>query len=1134
MRKHYFYFTILAILFLSLGATFAQSLKPWQQPNVLNPLLPGYFADPTIKKIGDTYYIYATTDGNGWGAGPSQVWTSKDFRNWTIQPMNWPNTHWYWAPDMTQGYDGRYYLYYSQPVEIFGAVSDGPTGPWEPLVPDGKSIIPNYRIPGVITLDGQTFRDDDGRIYMFWGTWGIYPDHGCAVGLLNRDMKSFEKVQLIPNTVAKEFFEAPYMFKRKGIYYLMYSSGRCEDETYRVQYVKSKTGPMGPFEYPSQNPVLVTNVDGSIHGPGHHSILEQDNRYFIVYHRHNNPHSGGGFHRQVALDELFFTADGDIEKVKPTHQGVADLLPSVEGPEDLAFGKTVRASSFYNSDFRPSFLVDNNNGTLWRAKNNQGPAWVEVDLGKVESVQTIAIQFEYPTYAYQYRLETSMDGREWTTFVDRSDNSRWASPIVEHGNSSARYVRLQVLNTQLNGLPRAVWNMKVYAQRLAQETVWSAPQQMPKSEIRQPDLLHIDAADYNEGQQLRHIQNKGSLVGTFSTQQPLAVKNYQGRRAFFFDGTTALRSTFGVPQSLSGNSSYSLSLWVNNPTIERFEQLLAWSSGPQELGKAVFGYGSDPKQGAVIHGSWPDMGYASVPSPNTWHHLVLSFDGYEESIYVDGKLQRKENRMLFVNPAVSFVLGASDMLDQHFSGYVASLKLYNTSLDEESVAKLADEVPRQQFFALQTDDLNLGKINTLRNQGTAKDTLVTMQDAEVLVEENRLALRGKAFAGGALTELLQQKSYTLDFDWYDDAAWQHGIVVSNRGKKIFYHNGKIEKPALFDKLLQIKNNEIELSHPFHFFRAYPHALTTNEVSTMFSLWKAGLASSLHHYTPKVLSPPRFINGDHLFAQVEKMPGLWYLFCSDGKNSGWKQQPYHLFSASEIGKSIEILTKDVFGNVSMPTVMTVPEQKPSLLHASKPANDTAKDKMFSFWDGYQSSVWTDSTQTALSWQIDSGRIQSKNTRWGDAAFPVPFVYKELEGDFTLEVKVSDVVGLESKTCTSNEAGIMIQCADSTNAYINNCILTGWNLGNLSRSIGPHIFLEGNTGTGLNFSPYLQIQKVGDYFFLRCSVDGMKWKDLPNTPFLRKDLNGKRLRVGLYQLAGNNQLGYAVFDAFRIWK
>ena len=65
----------------------------WNSPQAGNPIIPGYFADPTVRKFGDTYYIYATTDGNGGGLGPSQVWVSKDFVNWTIMPMNWPTTY---------------------------------------------------------------------------------------------------------------------------------------------------------------------------------------------------------------------------------------------------------------------------------------------------------------------------------------------------------------------------------------------------------------------------------------------------------------------------------------------------------------------------------------------------------------------------------------------------------------------------------------------------------------------------------------------------------------------------------------------------------------------------------------------------------------------------------------------------------------------------------------------------------------------------------------------------------------------------------------------------------------------------------------------------------------------------------
>ena len=51
--------------------TQAQEVK-WNTPGAGNPFLPGYFADPTVKKFGDTYFIYATTDGSGAGFGPSQ------------------------------------------------------------------------------------------------------------------------------------------------------------------------------------------------------------------------------------------------------------------------------------------------------------------------------------------------------------------------------------------------------------------------------------------------------------------------------------------------------------------------------------------------------------------------------------------------------------------------------------------------------------------------------------------------------------------------------------------------------------------------------------------------------------------------------------------------------------------------------------------------------------------------------------------------------------------------------------------------------------------------------------------------------------------------------------------------------
>ena len=355
-----------ASLLLGILSVFSQT--DFNTPGAGNPVIPGYFADPTIKKFGDTYYMYATTDGSGAGFGPAQVWTSKDFVNWTLMPMNWPDSHWIWAPDVMQHTDGKYYYFYCQPCIIHCGVGETPRGPWKNILGESEAVlIPDRFVTNAITLDGQTFVDDDGSVYMYWGTWGIYKGFGCGAGKLAPDLKSFTETRLIPNTEATDFFEAPFVIKRNGTYYFMYSSGSCHDHTYRVQYATADQ-PLGPYKYGGC--ILETNADGTIHGPGHHSILQEGDNYYIVYHRHDNPHSNRGFHRQLCIDRMTFNADGTIQKIIPTHDGVGALAPSVVKSTNLAFGKSVRASSSYDDNFRPEYAVDDNNGTLWRP-----PTW---------------------------------------------------------------------------------------------------------------------------------------------------------------------------------------------------------------------------------------------------------------------------------------------------------------------------------------------------------------------------------------------------------------------------------------------------------------------------------------------------------------------------------------------------------------------------------------------------------------------------------------------------------------------------------------------------------------------------------------------------------------------------------------
>lgn len=510
----------LVAAFLLLGAVSGFARKKHDTPGTGNPVIPGYFADPTIKKFGDTYYMYATTDGSGAGFGPAQVWTSKDFVNWTLMPMNWPDSHWIWAPDVIRHTDGRYYYFYCQPCIIHCGVSETPRGPWKNILGESEAVlVPDRFVTNAITLDGQTFVDDDGSVYLYWGTWGIYKGFGCGAGKMTPDLKGFTETRLIPNTEAVDFFEAPFVLKRNGIYYFMYSSGSCHDHTYRVQYATSDH-PLGPYEY--KGCILETNEDGTVHGPGHHSILKEGDDYYIVYHRHDNPHSNRGFHRQLCMDKMEFAADGSIRKVIPTHKGVGALAPSVVKSENLALGAEVRASSCYDDNFRAEYAVDDNNGTLWRPRG-MGQEWLEIDLGSSREIQTVWTQFEYGTQFYQYLIETSVDGKHWSVFADKRNNHLAGSPMVDFGKAEARYVRLTFTGGQKNGFGGAVWNVKVFGG--IEEAL---PQQW----------LGLTAADW-DGREWRN--NEGMLGGAFVLKEGAArTCRIEGRDALMLEPGTVL------------------------------------------------------------------------------------------------------------------------------------------------------------------------------------------------------------------------------------------------------------------------------------------------------------------------------------------------------------------------------------------------------------------------------------------------------------------------------------------------------------------------------------------------------------------------------------------------------------------
>jgi beta-xylosidase len=417
---------ILSIPFLLLFVLYshAQEKVNVNLPNAGNPILPGYFADPTIKKFGNMYYIYATTDNEMLASGAPTVWYSKDLKNWynytmEIPPFTSKPITNFWAPDIVVGNDGKYYLYFGNceiGCNIYGYVSDTPIGPWKKLDANDKPVISNgYPREGFPSLDAQFFRDTDGKIYGYWGTW-VHYNGGYAVGELNSStMKDMMNSKNIPLSQTPKPFEAAYMMKKGSKYILMYSGDSCHDETYNVRYSYADT-PYGPFTEGKNNPILSTTEDKTTHGPGHHSVLEDGNDFYIVYHKHDYPMTRGGLARQVCIDKMIFENDSTITKVIPTSKGI-DAIVKSNMPENIAINATASASSYYHLQsleydykYEPNFVTDDNNATMWKAGSNALPQSLTLDLGSVKEIKRVMTQFEFASYYYQYTLE--FDGRQ--------------------------------------------------------------------------------------------------------------------------------------------------------------------------------------------------------------------------------------------------------------------------------------------------------------------------------------------------------------------------------------------------------------------------------------------------------------------------------------------------------------------------------------------------------------------------------------------------------------------------------------------------------------------------------------------------------------------------------------------------
>jgi len=93
-------------------------------------------------------------------------------------------------------------------------------------------------------------------------------------------------------------------------------------ENYNVRYAVSKNvaGPYCEIDGSMTEPILSRDDSRNILGPGHHSMMDYKGRTYIAYHRQSYPFIESK--HQTCIDEVFFSKNGSIKKVIPTHKGV--------------------------------------------------------------------------------------------------------------------------------------------------------------------------------------------------------------------------------------------------------------------------------------------------------------------------------------------------------------------------------------------------------------------------------------------------------------------------------------------------------------------------------------------------------------------------------------------------------------------------------------------------------------------------------------------------------------------------------------------------------------------------------------------------------------------------------------------
>lgn len=327
-----------------------------------NPFLPSfeYIPDAEPYVFDNRVYIFGSHDrfdGEDFCMNDYVCWSAPvdDLGNWKCEgeiykavqdPLNTDGTQHLFAPDVQQGLDGRYYLYYClhRSPSISVAVCDTPAGKYEFYghVHYSDGTLYGHKMPGSVFNFDPGVLIDDGKIFLYTGISHkpgmirtMMEESGYQLGgaycvELGSDMFTIktEPKLVVPGEVDAAgtgfeehgFFEASSPRKIGDQYYFIYSSSKSHDLCYTIS-----SQPDAGYEYGgvivSIGDIGIVSENEAVNylGNTHGGIVQIQDQWYVFYHRHTNCHRNS---RQTCAEAIEILADGRIPQVEVTSCGL--------------------------------------------------------------------------------------------------------------------------------------------------------------------------------------------------------------------------------------------------------------------------------------------------------------------------------------------------------------------------------------------------------------------------------------------------------------------------------------------------------------------------------------------------------------------------------------------------------------------------------------------------------------------------------------------------------------------------------------------------------------------------------------------------------------------------------------------